>query len=461
MRLPPPIRIAAPLLALVFGLAATWFDYRLNLDLDHARHLAEVRESAEGNGRRLARLSERLLAADQREALQADVEAMVELPQLEIAAVIDESGKLIAESTGTLRGQPVGGTQFARIAAIIGTPARPEVHHQEDARTVLSAHPFRIGEQGTGWVLLEFNRADAISAAEADARTQLRWMASAMALLGFVLWSVLHFAFADRLARLTHSVRAFGEGKSDAPAVPRGADEVGELGAAFTTMAAQLRERDAQQMRLEREVLEISERERRHIGHDLHDGLGQRLTAASMATNALIASIKAGAPSLAMRSEDIGRQLREAIAEARSLSHGLAPVSLADEGLMAALATLAEDTKRGGLRSVFECPESVQAPDAEVAGHLYRIAQEAVNNALKHAAPSEIRIALEHRAGAILLEVEDDGEGFADASATHGGIGLRVMRYRARMIGSVLEIGSPPTGGTRISCRVPLSGSTL
>jgi signal transduction histidine kinase len=458
MRFPPSIRITAPLLALAFGLSATWFDYRLNLDLDHARHLDEVRQSADAGGRRLARLAERLMASGERDALQADVEAMVELPQLEIAAVMDESGRLVAESTGGLRGQPATATRFARVARIIGAPASPEIHREEDASTVLSAHPFRVGESGIGWVLLEFNRTDAILAAQNDALTQLRWMASAMALLGFVLWSVLHFGFADRLARLTGSVRALGEGSIDASAVPRGGDEVGELGVAFTTMAAQLRERDAQQVRLEREVLEISERERRRIGHDLHDGLGQRLTAASMATNALIAGMKSEASTFTDRVEDIGRQLREAIAETRALSHGLAPVALADEGLMAALNSLAEDTRRGDLHVVFECPEPVRVSDAEIAGHLHRIAQEAVSNAIKHAAPTEIRIGLERRNGTVVLEVDDDGDGFDAALAARGGIGLRVMRYRAQLIGGVLEINSPPAGGTRISCSVPLPG---
>src|SRR4029434_8048447 len=202
-------------------------------------------------------------------------EAMVELPQLEIAAVMDESGRLVAESTGSLRGRLAMDTGFARVAQLTENPASPEINRKEDALTVLSAHPLRIRDNGPGWALLEFDRTDSIRAAEEDALNQLHWMASAMALLGFVLWSVLHFGFADRLARLAYSVRAFGEGTPDVPAVPQGSDEVGELGAAFTTMAAQLRERDAQQMRLEREVLEISERERRRIGHALHHGLVQ------------------------------------------------------------------------------------------------------------------------------------------------------------------------------------------
>jgi signal transduction histidine kinase len=220
-------------------------------------------------------------------------------------------------------------------------------------------------------------------------------------------------------------------------------------------MAAKLREREVEQVRLERDVLEISESERRRIGHDLHDSLGQRLTAASMTTNAVIGMLKANAPALAERGEDIGRQLREAIAEVRLLSHGLAPVALVDDGLMAALTSLAEEASRSGaVRCVFDCAELVRVTSAEVAGHLYRIAQEAVNNALKHAAPSEIRIALEFRDNALVLEVDDDGEGFDETAPPSDGIGLRVMRYRARLIEGDLEIGSPPAGGTRISCRV-------
>src|SRR6185436_1587497 len=111
MSWPPPIRITAPLVALIFGLVATWFDYRLNLDLDVARHLVEVRDRADANGRRLARLSERLLAGGQREALQLDVQSMAGLPTLEIAAVVDENCRVIVDSTGTLAGQLASATQ--------------------------------------------------------------------------------------------------------------------------------------------------------------------------------------------------------------------------------------------------------------------------------------------------------------------------------------------------------------
>ncbi len=457
MRWPPPIRITAPVVALIFGLVTTWFDYRLNLDLDLARHLREIRKRADSSGGRLAIESGPLLIAGDRSGLQAVVDEIPDEPQIQIVGVVDESGRIVADSTGTLRGQLAVETSLAPAAALINPTGKSAAQHRDDMQVVIGAYPFHIGAHGTGWVLQVFDDAEAIAAAQADAATQLRWMASAMTLLSFALWAVLHFAFATRIGRLADGVLSFGEGRTDAPPRLSGGDEVGKLSGAISTMAEKLRQREEEQVRLEREVLEISESEQRRIGHDLHDSLGQRLTAASMTTNAFIGVLKRDAPALAERGEDIGRQLREAIAEARSLSHGLAPVALVDDGLITALTSLAEDTSRlGGVRCVFDCAKPVRVPDAEVAGHLYRIAQEAVSNALKHAAPSEIRIALECRDHALVLEVDDNGEGLDETASPADGIGLRVMRYRARLIEGDLGIGSPPAGGTRISCRVKL-----
>ncbi len=456
MRFPPPIRITAPLLALVFGLLATFFDFRLNIALDLARHLNEVRERADSSGLRLAAVSERLLASGARDVLQSEVEAIPDVPEEKVVGVVDGEGRIVADSTGALRGQLASATLLAPAAALINPARQPAVQHGENGVAVFSAHPFRLGKNGTGWALLLFDRGEAIAAAEDDAHTQLAWMASAMALLSFVLWAVLHFGFAERLARLARSVEAFGEG-TRVPEILPGGDEVAALSEKFAATAARLRERETQQLRLEREILEISESERRRIGHDVHDSLGQRLTAASLATNALVGALKKDVPALAERGEEIGRQLRDAITETRALSHGLAPVALVADGLMTALGLLAENTSRGsGVRCIFECEKPVQVADPEVAGHLYRIAQEAVNNALKHAAPSEIRIGLERRVGALHLEVEDDGPGFEETARSADGIGLRVMRYRARLIDGVLEIGSAPAGGARISCWVNL-----
>ncbi len=457
MRFSLPLRLKAPLVALVCGLAATLMDYQLNLHFDLARHQEELEERADSNGRRLAKLATSLLNQEGGLAvLQADVQGTEELPVLENAGIVNKDGFIMAGSPVFLKDRDVKTTPLVAVAALIpGSGGKAVVCPGESEAITLSAHPFPMAGGETGWVLLKFNRAPAMAAALEDARMELKWMASALGLLSLVLWALLHFTFANRLARLAKSVKALGEGQPAPPELPRGGDEVGLLAQAFSVMAGKLRERDIEQARLEREVLEISEAERRRIGHDLHDGLGQRLTAASMGTNALLESLRDGGPDLARRAEEVGRQLRAAIAETRMLSHGLAPVSLEDDGLMAALAGLADSATQAGVRGVFECPERVILRNPEVAGQLYRIAQEAVNNALKHASPGEVRLGLRREKRALILEVDDDGEGFPEENPENRGIGLRVMRYRARTIGAELETGSPPAGGARITCRIP------
>ena len=136
--------------------------------------------------------------------------------------------------------------------------------------------------------------------------------AAGITLVCLCLWAALHFGFAARLARLSQAVRDFGEGRADRVEAVSGGDEVQELSAAFATMAARLGEREAERLRLEREVLETTERERQRIGEDLHDGLGQQLTAASLAINGLIATLESAAPALAPQAENVGRQLRKA-----------------------------------------------------------------------------------------------------------------------------------------------------
>lgn len=203
--------------------------------------------------------------------------------------------------------------------------------------------------------------------------------------------------------------------------------------------------------RLEREVLAVGERERHSIGADLHDGLGQQLTAIEL----MIAGLKADAAahaSLARGLDAVGKLLRDAIAQTRFLARGLVPLGSGADALHIGLAELAE--RMNGLRAVrcaLKCPKPVPVDDPFVAGHVYRIAQEAVNNAAKHAGASQVTIRLECADGLLLLEVRDDGKGFGKKQS---GVGLGVMRHRAKLIGGELEIVSKR--GVIVTCRVPL-----
>src|SRR5262245_58265443 len=210
-----------------------------------------------------------------------------------------------------------------------------------------------------------------------------------------------------------------------------------------------------QRKRLEFELLNLSDREQRRIGRDLHDGLGQQLTALELCAQSLLEEIKTAAPSAVNSLRELARQLRRAVTQTRLLSHGLSPVSLEADGLMNALRELAESTRT--LASVdcrFVCDSAVLVPDTHAPTHLYRIAQEAVNNALKHSKAKEICVSLTNGKDRLTLTVSDNGQGGARTLSNGTGMGLRVMKYRADLIGASLEVDSTPHKGTRITCIV-------
>jgi two-component system CheB/CheR fusion protein len=206
----------------------------------------------------------------------------------------------------------------------------------------------------------------------------------------------------------------------------------------------------------EREVLAISEREQRRIGADLHDNLGQWLTATEFLGTALREQVRQRCPDLAPQCDKICANLREAVSQARTMSHGLVPVCLDLTGLMDALAQLAEQiTHLGRAECRFVCPKRVLFHHSATATHVFRIAQEAVNNALKHGRARRIEIRLEEFPAEILLRIEDDGGGFEPRLEGGRGMGLSVMRHRARVIGARLEVDPGPGRGVVVECRIP------
>jgi PAS domain S-box-containing protein len=210
--------------------------------------------------------------------------------------------------------------------------------------------------------------------------------------------------------------------------------------------------------RLERTILEISGREQRRIGQDLHDGLGQHLTGVDFMSKVLEQKLREKSLPEAVDAAKIVALVNQAIDQTRELSHGLLPVLPDAQGLMTALERLALQVE-GLFRvsCVFECDQPVPIRESDNATHLYHIAQEAVNNALRHGHPRHIAIRL---AGGQepFLSVDDDGVGLDRSHpAGQGGMGLSIMSYRAKMIGGALEIHSGPAGGTEVVCTFPAS----
>lgn len=208
--------------------------------------------------------------------------------------------------------------------------------------------------------------------------------------------------------------------------------------------------------RLESEVIAAGERERHSIGGDLHDGLGQLLTAVELMCAGLKAETAKENPAVSKRLGEMGALLREAVGQTRYLARGLVPVGGEPDALQVGLAELASRTNGlGGVRCVFESRKSVSLPDPTVTSQLYRIAQEAVNNALKHAGAKLITLRLAVKAGRLQLEVADDGVGLAKKHAS--GVGLGLMRHRAGLIGAELTIKSKPRAGVTVTCSRPLN----
>ena len=209
--------------------------------------------------------------------------------------------------------------------------------------------------------------------------------------------------------------------------------------------------------RLEREVLDVCEREQRRMGQDLHDGLGQLLTGIGLMSQALQQRLTEPDTRAARDAGEVTALIQQAVAQARDLARGLRPVSLESDALERSLEELALfEQKVTGINCDVRVDQPIEVPNDAVATHLYRIAQEALNNAAKHARPSRVVIRLRRTGNGLSLTVEDDGVGINPSSAGGTGMGLQIMRYRARMIGATLDVGRGPGGGTVVACMVPL-----
>jgi signal transduction histidine kinase len=218
---------------------------------------------------------------------------------------------------------------------------------------------------------------------------------------------------------------------------------------------AMLEREMSERMRLESEILEISSREKLRVGQDLHDSLGQKLTGAVFLSRTLATKLADAGGEERDSAEHINELLKDALAQVRRLARGLAPVELGDEGLANALQRLAVDTQETyGIDCAFHAEDDGRVRDNKASVHLFHIAQEAVNNAVRHGKPGQILITLAAGAGDDgQLVVKDDGAGIPGEAERGQGMGLRIMNYRAAMIGGSLDIQRRQDGGAVVTCR--------
>lgn len=219
---------------------------------------------------------------------------------------------------------------------------------------------------------------------------------------------------------------------------------------------AALTDQIAERERLERVILEISERERRNIGHDLHDGLGQHLTGTALVAQALGAQLAARLAPEASEMKTIVALVEAGIDQTRSLAKGLLLAEIERDGLVTALVEFAASTSvQYRVECSFHSPGPIALEETGAATHLFRIAQEATRNAIRHGRARRIRISLVARGAELFLQVLDDGRGLPPATLRGQGLGLRIMARRAAMVGASFSVEAQPEGGTLMQCRVP------
>jgi signal transduction histidine kinase len=229
---------------------------------------------------------------------------------------------------------------------------------------------------------------------------------------------------------------------------------VKERTASLVSMNRALEQEILERHRLEREILQVTDREQRRLGEELHDDHCQRLTALAFMASAMASRIKKQVPDEAKDLKKIASHLNESARNARDIARGLHPVQLDSAGLASALEELSQSVD-SGITCRLLVKREILVPDRTAALYLYRIAQEAVTNALKHSNCKSIEIHLNRNNEETILSISDDGCGLAKAPPKSSGMGFHLMEYRARSIGASLAIECVRPRGTRVSCFLP------
>ena len=232
---------------------------------------------------------------------------------------------------------------------------------------------------------------------------------------------------------------------------------VGELDRRVQERTAALQREMAERQRLDREIAQVADRERRRLGQDLHDRLGQHLTGTALAAQVLKEKLATKSAPEVTEAEKLVRYVEEGIDLTRNLARGFFSPELEADGLSVALEGLAENiSERFAINCIFHGEESIPLRDSAVATQLYRIAQEAATNAAKHAAAENIDIRVTIDGSELTLAIIDDGVGFPDKPSNSKGLGLRLMRHGAALIDAALSVQRNGGSGTVATCKLKI-----
>jgi two-component system CheB/CheR fusion protein len=273
---------------------------------------------------------------------------------------------------------------------------------------------------------------------------------------GTRIWvdGIMHRIDDERIGALRGFAKIARDATADRVAQQELERRVAERTAELTSANRKLRNEMDERLRLEQRVLEVSEREKRRIGDDLHDSLCQELAATAFFLETQAKKLEKTRPRDATPFAEAARLVNKNVGFARDLARGLHPVGLRAGGLPNALRELAFRTSQHNVACRCDCARGVRVPDQAVSLNLYRIAAEAVTNSIKHGKPRNIVITLRRTGSALVLQVRDDGKGFKVQSQRKG-MGLEILYHRANVIGGQLQVESRTGAGTTVTCTLP------
>lgn len=353
-----------------------------------------------------------------------------------------------------------------------------DVLHAGEARALLvvAKEPGFRGFKGNGWILKMTYPVDQAFAPVASlSRHVFQFLLSISGLGIAAILAVLLVTVVRPIKKLNKATTLLGEGKLDTRVAPGAPDEIGALAQSFNTMAANLKEAREQLAHAaetalaraslaERKIIEISEETQRQIGRELHDNLGQQLTGVAFMSQVLHQHLKNEGRPEAEDAAKITALLNDAIAKTQNLAHDLHPVEMDEPGLRAMLMRLSANTQSiYGIKCEFICKGEPRIEARLTSTNLFRIAQEAVHNAVKHSNASKITLTMTAAPEVLSIEIIDNGRGIGSREEVEigKGLGMSTMRYRASVLNAALDICALPAGGTRVTITVPAQNGVI
>lgn len=477
----PPLRFSLPVIMLIFGLVLICVQTALFLTIQEERAVSMVTGRAQRDGPRLARLAGQYLAFDYRDAVRRELQVASGESGVHQMAICGVDGGISEEFSNfgpEGRTEEVSPQEIRAMVSRAIAAGESQIGKSESGTELLGVFPFEAGsaDNEPRALLMIFDLAGPMAEARNAAWLQALLAAGVLALGSLLLWLALDSAIARRAERIVAAARVMAQGQPPGPPIG-GQDELAHIDQALReahdllgrqavdlrARAEQIEEKNRERRQLEAEIIEISERERRRIGQDLHDDVCQRLAAVKMKVQDHEERLAESSPALVDEVGAIADDLDDAIHIARSLARGLSPVDIESGGIAVALGGLAKSSRDVfGVDCRFETDDQTPPLPRHAANQLYRIAQECIANAAKHAKAHRVIVSLKTGPAGVVLRVSNDGLPMPSMNGTRAGMGMPIMRYRAESVGAVLDFDTaPPDATTAVRCTLPLQSITV